>query len=113
MGFRPRDLPEEQRATFQVFVYTRRLPLGLGTRKTGSRKIRRRSTMATRQLVTSGAAVLVSAVIVTTGMLMNSPAVQARGDGDDQESRIERGFDIAPVPLNLAGKNRALVGLGR
>jgi hypothetical protein len=27
-------------------------------------------------------------------------------------SRIKRGFDIAPVPLDLRGKNRALVGLG-
>jgi hypothetical protein len=37
-------------------------------------------------------------------------------NGDDQGSsdaaRIRRGFDIAPVFLNLAGKNRALVGLG-
>jgi hypothetical protein len=31
---------------------------------------------------------------------------------DDEESRIQRGFAIAPVPLNLQGKNRALVGLG-
>ena len=72
--------------------------------------------MAARQLVTSAAAVVVSAVIVTTGILINSPRVRARSDGDDQESRqesrIERGFDIAPVPLNLDGKNRALVGLG-
>jgi hypothetical protein len=30
----------------------------------------------------------------------------------DEESQIKRGFEIAPVPLNLAGKNRALVGLG-
>jgi hypothetical protein len=34
------------------------------------------------------------------------------GDGGDDESRIKRGFDIAPVPLDLTGKNRALVGLG-
>jgi hypothetical protein len=27
-------------------------------------------------------------------------------------SEVQRGFDIAPVPLNLKGKNRALVGLG-
>src|SRR4029077_3279993 len=26
--------------------------------------------------------------------------------------RVQRGFDIAPVDLDLAGKNRALVGLG-
>lgn len=28
------------------------------------------------------------------------------------ESQIQRGFEINPVPLNLQGKNRALVGLG-
>src|SRR5207237_566327 len=28
------------------------------------------------------------------------------------ESRTQLGFLIAPVPLNLTGKNRALVGLG-
>jgi hypothetical protein len=31
---------------------------------------------------------------------------------DDSESRIQRGFAIAPVKLNLKGKNRELVGLG-
>lgn len=31
---------------------------------------------------------------------------------DTEESRIVRGFQIAPVPLRLRGKNRALVGLG-
>jgi hypothetical protein len=30
----------------------------------------------------------------------------------DDESQIQRGFEIAPVPLNLKGKNQALVGLG-
>jgi hypothetical protein len=34
-----------------------------------------------------------------------------RERGDD-DSRIEQGFAIAPVPLNLHRKNRALVGLG-
>jgi hypothetical protein len=29
-----------------------------------------------------------------------------------EESRVKRGYEIAPVPLNLAGRNRALVGLG-
>jgi hypothetical protein len=31
---------------------------------------------------------------------------------NNDESIIQRGFDIAPVELNLKGKNRALVGLG-
>ena len=33
-------------------------------------------------------------------------------DEDDQIGKIQQGFAIAPVPLNLRGKNRALVGLG-
>jgi hypothetical protein len=38
---------------------------------------------------------------------------QRRGNAaDDEESKIQQGFAIAPVPLNLAGKDRALVGLG-
>jgi hypothetical protein len=34
------------------------------------------------------------------------------GEGDDSDPRIRRGFEIAPVPLNLDDKNCALVGLG-
>jgi hypothetical protein len=35
------------------------------------------------------------------------------GNGSDNDaSRIQAGYDITPVPLNLTGKNRALVGLG-
>lgn len=33
-------------------------------------------------------------------------------DNDNDEARIKRGFEIAPVRLNLRGKNRDLVGLG-
>ena len=36
----------------------------------------------------------------------------ARADNDHSQSQIRRGFAIAPAPLNLKGKNRALVGLG-
>ena len=42
-------------------------------------------------------------------MMTKAPA---QGQGDGGESEIQRGFQIAPVPLNLAGKNRSLVGLG-
>jgi hypothetical protein len=31
---------------------------------------------------------------------------------DSEQSRIIQGYQIAPVPLNLKGRNRALVGLG-
>ncbi len=46
------------------------------------------------------------------GMLISSPRGKAEDRGDDSDSRIEQGFEIAPVHLNLEGKNRALVGLG-
>ena len=41
-------------------------------------------------------------------------AASVRADDDDNESQVRRGFQIVPqgVHLNLAGKNRALVGLG-
>ena len=52
------------------------------------------------------AAVLAS--LVTTGS-----RVQAQADDRDGEaSKIQRGFEIAPVFLDLRHKNRALVGLG-
>jgi hypothetical protein len=51
-------------------------------------------------------------------MLVRSPQVRAQNDNNqgnqsnDDESKIKQGFAIAPVHLNLEGKNRALVGLG-
>jgi len=49
-------------------------------------------------------------------MLLLLGTGSARADNDaarrDNESAIQRGYAIAPVPLNLVGKNRALVGLG-
>jgi hypothetical protein len=51
--------------------------------------------------------------IITVGMLLKSPRLQAQSDrGDDADARIQRGLEIAPVTLNLEGKDRALVGLG-
>ena len=50
-------------------------------------------------------------LLAASVMLSYTPVVRAdNGDGD--ESKIKMGFAIAPVPLNLRGKNRALVGLG-
>ena len=45
-------------------------------------------------------------------MSIKAPRVRADGDDDDKDPRIKIGFKIAPVPLNLAGKDRDLVGLG-
>jgi hypothetical protein len=53
------------------------------------------------------------AVVVGVGCL--SGVSRAQADDDEaaaEQSRIRRGFEIAPVPLNLHGKNRRLVGLG-
>ena len=36
----------------------------------------------------------------------------AAASQDPEQSRIQRGFQIAPVPLRLRGNNRSLVGLG-
>lgn len=50
--------------------------------------------------------------LALVGMTLG-PAPSAATPPDDQEAaRVERGLLIAPVPLNLTGKNRALVGLG-
>jgi hypothetical protein len=44
-------------------------------------------------------------------ILTRSPLVHAQASNDD-ESLVNIGFKIAPVPLNLEGKNHDLVGLG-
>ncbi len=47
-------------------------------------------------------------------VLIGAPPGRAgdKDDKDNDESKIKRGFEIAPVHLNLRGKNRELVGLG-
>jgi hypothetical protein len=52
------------------------------------------------------------AVIVVAGLWISSLRVRADDDGNNNDSKIQQGFRIAPVPLNLAGKSRQLVGLG-
>ncbi len=52
----------------------------------------------------------IAAVLAVT--LAHSPKGKAAGGGDDSESRIQIGLAIAPVQLNLVGKNRARVALG-
>ncbi len=53
------------------------------------------------------------AALVLGGMLISPRRGQASdNEGNDDESRIQQGLAIAPVKLNLDGKDRALVGLG-
>ncbi len=54
---------------------------------------------------------LILTVAVTLAAWMTS--VPARADADDQDqAKIRRGLQAAPVPLDLSGKNANLVGLG-
>jgi hypothetical protein len=59
--------------------------------------------------------IIAFAVIVTLTTFVRSPGARAQDNQDkhdERDSRIARGLEIAPVPLNLEGKNRALIGLG-
>jgi hypothetical protein len=59
---------------------------------------------------------LLMSIAAVTALLVGiavKPAVRAGDDGrDSTDARIQIGLDIAPVTLNLNGKNRDLVGLG-
>jgi len=70
--------------------------------------------MKTQQLVKMAVgAVLTLGVIALVGLLSTSPTVQAQNNGNSDEKQLVRiGYAIAPVPLNLDGKDRDLVGLG-
>ena len=57
--------------------------------------------------------VLALLLIALAGTLLRSRLVLAQDNGNkDEGSLIRIGFAIAPVPLNLEGKNHDLVGLG-
>jgi hypothetical protein len=47
--------------------------------------------------------------VLTCATVSNVPRVTAESGGD---LRVRLGFDAAPVPLNLKGKNQEMVGLG-
>ena len=51
------------------------------------------------------------------GSMAKAPAPASKGAAaaemnSSDASRVKRGYEISPVPLNLRGRNRALVGLG-
>jgi hypothetical protein len=80
--------------------------------------------MTSKSFVRGFATLSLMAVFVLAGMMSSSRQLRAEdhnnnGDNDkdrdndnDNDSRIQIGFKVAPVPLNLHGKNRSLVGLG-
>jgi hypothetical protein len=63
-----------------------------------------------------GGAVIAIAAIVFAALINTPSRVQAQDEGNSDEDQLVRiGYAIAPVPLNLEGKNReqrGLVGLG-
>lgn len=73
----------------------------------------KRQLMLCLSLAVAAFAIVMSSV--PTAVLSQSKQAtlkQPASSDDISESVIKRGFEIAPVPLNLRGKNRALVGLG-
>ena len=69
--------------------------------------------MLPSQFIKAAGIVAIVGAIGLTGMLSNPRRVQAIDDDDERgESKIRRGFEIAPVQLSLVGKDRDLVGLG-
>jgi hypothetical protein len=60
---------------------------------------------------TVGTAAVVLAIVIA-GIVISFPRVRASAEDDGDESRIQRGLKIAPVPLKLEDKDRELVGLG-
>jgi hypothetical protein len=53
-------------------------------------------------------------LLAVAGLITATISVSAFDDRDDssQAKQIRKGFEIAPVPLNMQGKQPALVGLG-
>ncbi len=80
--------------------------------------------MTSKQFAKTWGVLTAMVVIVLAGIMISSPRVRANDDHDrdrnhDQDRdhdrddpRIEQGFDIAPVKLDMDGKDWKLVGLG-
>ena len=53
-----------------------------------------------------------SAAVLALGALLAGPSLRSGDDDDEGNAEVRRGLAIAPVPLDMKGKNRDLVGLG-
>ena len=65
--------------------------------------------MATRSLKLVGSIVTLVGLVIA---LLSIKAPRARAQSNDPDTRVQIGFEIAPVPLNVEGKDHDLVGLG-
>jgi hypothetical protein len=62
---------------------------------------------------TMGRVIPFLSIALLCGILLRpSPVLADDNDRDSEAARVRRGFEIAPVPLNVRGNERALVGLG-
>jgi hypothetical protein len=68
--------------------------------------------MRVRSFRDSAAARVVLSALFLTGTLAGSAALRADDGRDVHDPQVRIGFEIAPVSLNLQGKDRDLVGLG-
>jgi hypothetical protein len=75
---------------------------------------RRENTMTLTQWIKPAGAIAIFAAIVLATTLSSSRPARATDDDDNDrnESKVRIGFAIAPVPLNVQGKDHELVGLG-
>jgi Beta-lactamase len=76
----------------------------MGRHLTRPRKEGAMNLKSTRTIVAVGFVLLFAVVLMR--------AMSAQGSAPVDESVVKQGLAISPVPLNLHGKNRALVGLG-
>ncbi len=65
-----------------------------------------------RLKIAAGVVVTLGVMIVLVGMFRTPSRVHAQAFQDDEATLIKIGFQIAPVPLKLAGKDPGLVGYG-
>lgn len=73
----------------------------------------KRQLMLCLSLAVAAFAIVMSSVPTAVLSQSKQSTIKQSASSDDiSESVIRRGFELAPVPLNLRGKNRALVGLG-
>jgi len=64
------------------------------------------------QILKRAGASAITAALLIAAAVVSSRMAHAGDDRQSTEAKIRIGFAIAPVPLNLSGKNVELVGLG-
>ncbi|MBV9939800.1 MAG: hypothetical protein JO150_14940, partial [Acidobacteriaceae bacterium] len=77
-----------------------------------NRSVRQKFFSSAKQRVRVFTGVALMAGVLSLAVGARTPWPVHADDDEREEGKVERGFAIAPVPLNLDGKERRLVGLG-